>query len=121
MRPIKWERYTMTPEFMDAQYINVFGINGKQIDIKFEEQLDGYTVLKVKKYRNGVGDILLDVTVKQPRITYNDIYVRRDRYGNYVLSCIIANYSWERTYMFYTKRQAMKLFHEEANRIVKGR
>lgn len=55
------------------------------------------------------------------RVTYNDIFVRRDRYGNYVLSCMIANYRWERTYMFYTKRQAMKLFHEEVNKIVKGK
>lgn len=55
------------------------------------------------------------------RITYNDIFVRRDRYGNYVLSCIIAGYVVERIYMFYTKREALKLFHDEVNRIVKGR
>ena len=55
------------------------------------------------------------------RITYDDIYIRKDRYGNYVLSCMIANYRWEKTYMFYTKREAMKLFHDEANKIVKGR
>lgn len=55
------------------------------------------------------------------RITYNDIYVRRDRYGNYVLSCMIKNYRFERVYMFYTKKQALRLFHKEANQIVKGR
>ena len=47
--------------------------------------------------------------------TYKDIDARKTFQGAWALSCLVAGYYKERQYFGYTKKQAMRLFHEEIN------
>ena len=49
------------------------------------------------------------------RYTYKDIDARRTFQGAWALSCMVAGYYVEKQYFFYTKREALRLFHEEIN------
>ena len=51
------------------------------------------------------------------RITYADISARRTFQGAWELTAIVAGYLEHQQYFGYTKREALRLFHEYANRL----
>ena len=49
------------------------------------------------------------------RVTYNDIFIERGQYGQYVVSALIDGYWWHKQYFYYTKKEALRDAHATLN------
>lgn len=49
------------------------------------------------------------------RVTYNDITICRTMYDGWRCSALVNGYYTHQDYFYYTKREALKLFHAYVN------
>lgn len=96
--------------FRYADVIEVFDSNGQEVPA--HEFIDDAKVLEVQK-RGG----WLTVTIKRPRITYDEITYYYS--GGYLMCTAKVNgYFVDRAYMGYPKRVALQMFHRYVNDMV---
>lgn len=109
---MKWYKFIKTDIYKTADVVEMF--DSKGYEVPDHEDINDAKVLKIEA-RGG----WLTVTIERPKITYKDITVSKDRYGNYVCSCRLNGYLYEEVYIFFSKKEALKKFHEEVNKLVR--
>lgn len=98
--------------YKTADVVDVF--DSKGYEVPDHEDIDEAKVIKIER-RGG----WLTVVIKRPKITYKDINVSKDKYGNYDCSCHLNGRLYSTVYIFFTKKEALKKFHEEVNKFVR--
>ena len=109
---MKWYRFVETPLYKTADVVEVFDTSGREVSDY--ENIDNANVVDIQ-VRGG----WISVTIKRPKITYNDILCITNSNGSYTCSCRCNGYYIDRTYIFYPKREALKLFHDLVNKAVR--
>ena len=103
MRPVKWWKYKLGTDYNAAKTVAVFDTNGRAVDLKREDLfLDEAKVLRVS-YK---GNNYLEIVIKRPRITYEDIHCSRQGNGYYNFWCRVNGYYYDKSYLYYSKREA---------------
>jgi hypothetical protein len=109
---MKFYQFVKTDLYKNADVIEVFDSLGKEVPD--HEDIDDAKVLKVE-VRGG----WITVEIKRANITYDDIECITDKHGYHVCSCKLNGYPFNRTYIYYSKKEALRLFHELVNGVLR--
>lgn len=111
MKPIKFKKFVDRKFYMDVDVVEIFDTNGKEVHPL--EDIDDAMVLEYHK-RGG----WLEITIQRPRIRYNQITIIRENDGRYTCCTKVNNRYYCHSYLYYTKREALKRFYDLVNSMV---
>ena len=111
MKPVKFKKFMDRKFYQNADVVEIFDTNGREVHPS--EDIDDAMVLDYRK-RGG----WLEITIQRPRIQYNQISISRENDGRWTCWARVNGYYYSRSYLYYTKKEAISLFYTLVNKMV---